>query len=238
MLKRTFLVGLFLCCTVAQAAPRWTYDQDYTGQEEWGVFYPLCDAGTMQSPVQIGSTKPSFRPPLDFAYTASKAEIKFVDRTVSVEIKGKNYLKDHGKRYDLKAIRFHSPSEHMVRDKYYLAEIQLIHESKDKKSLILSVFTADGGNPPQLTELLQHANAAEGTEITVDPSWLIPEKRDYYAYTGSLTHPPCTEGIEWRILKEPLGISRAQLGMISALVGRNARLPQPLYMRTVEETGR
>ncbi len=238
MLGRT----LFFTCAVLWSVPasavelEWSYDNDFTGQEEWGNIAPICEAGTKQSPIQISFTKPSSRPRLDIRYNESKAITTFEDGTVSVNLTGKNELRDQGKPYHLKSIRFHSPSEHMVRDKYYLSEIQLVHESKDKTILTLSIFTETGPEHAALKTLLAQANATEKTEFSFDPSLLLPAERGYYAYTGSLTYPPCTEGVEWRIFKTPLTISREQLGAISSLVGRNARLPQPVYMRTIEET--
>ena len=101
----------------------------------------------------------------------------------------------------------------------------------------VAVFADAGTSNPALQTILGHvADNTWLTDISFNPQDLIPKKQGYYAYTGSLTVPPCTEGVEWRILKEPITVSQDQLKALEKITGRNARLPQPAYMRTISET--
>jgi carbonic anhydrase len=113
-----------------------------------------------------------------------------------------------------------------------------VNETAKGKRLIVSVFAEMKENNPALQPIIEHLPAGSGIEVSVnfDIGTLFPSSRGYYAYTGSLTTPPCTEGIEWRIFKQPISISEEQLTAIAKLTNRNARLVQPIYMRTVKET--
>jgi carbonic anhydrase len=223
--------------------PVWSYDDDYTGQDDWGSLkgYEACDS-TSQSPIVISSTtyKPQsftlhYRPVS--AFISSQPERSLIatlqtDKPLSF-IEGKD-------DYYLQRIEFHSPSEHHIRDTFYPLEIHFVHTSDKHKTLILAVFADTGLPNPALTPLLQQTlpNAeSKAAAVDFDPSQLLPaDTKRYYAYTGSLTYPPCTEGVEWRVLHQPISLSEPQLRAITDVVGRNARLRQPVYMRTVSET--
>lgn len=217
--------------------PIWSYDNDVTGQEDWGTLshdFAACEIGTQQSPINISDTKRSMRPPIEITYTPSKAKIRIADRALSIEPEGKNILVDHGKEYRLQSIRFRTPGEHLIRSKFHVAEIQMMHKAADGSLLILSVLVNKGKEVASLNEALDK----NVTQVQIDPFNLLPLSHAYYAYTGSLTHPPCTEGVEWRILTVPITLSKEQLKAISSRTGRNARLTQPVYMRVVDETGK
>jgi len=121
----------------------------------------------------------------------------------------------------------------------YPGELHLIHRDRKGKRLIVGVFLdyrPEGAKA--LDTLLDSAPAKAKTIVPLhlNPADLLPEKRGYYAYSGSLSWPPCTEGVEWRVLKESLPMSRGQMKTVGRLLGRNARLLQPLYLRHVKET--
>lgn len=218
----------------AFAAPEWTYDDDYTGQEDWGSLpgYGLCRSGLRQSPIVISFTKEiqDVRP-LNFTYKAGQALSKRSNKSFIIDTRKSGFVRADNTVYWLKTIELHSPSEHMVRETYYPLEIHLVHESSKGKKLIIAVFAKIGTANPIIENII-----AAKTVFPLDVTHLLPKARAYYGYTGSLTHPPCTEGVEWRILKTPIELSKAQLSAITKVVGRNARLPQPLYMREIIET--
>jgi carbonic anhydrase len=227
---------------MSASAPAWTYDGDSNGQEEWGILSPEyadCEIGTHQSPITITQTEMAEFPPLVSRYGRTTLQIRNTGNVLIAEVAGNLTLVSNGVTYTLKQIIIHSPSEHIIRNRFYAAEFHLLHESADGKKLMLGVF-ADSrkeDNGP-LHKLLSASPQEIGKTVTLefDPSNLLPSLKGYYTYPGSLTMPPCTEGIEWIVLKDTLKIGKPQLALIGQRTGRNARLTQPVYLRTVKET--
>jgi carbonic anhydrase len=224
----------------AQEIPRWSYDDDYTGQEEWGALskdYSACELGTQQSPVQIAYTKTADIPFLDMHYAKATGEMHYDGRIMEIAVDNGHTLTMEGDTYRLETIQLHSPAEHVIRNDFYPLEIELLHENVAGKKLIVAVFAKLGDANPALAPVIEHAPAVgKSSKVIFDLSAWLPAGRGYYAYTGSLTTPPCTEGIEWRIFKQPIVVSKEQLDVLGRIIGRNARLLQPIYMRTVRET--
>lgn len=246
-LNHTFIFLSFLLCSAHGAAaqdsiPDWSYDGAADGQEKWAFLsheYAACELGKEQSPIVISYTKPSFKPPLDIRYKNASASVVFDGKILRAELKDPLILSAEAKEYTLKHIAFHSPSEHVIKQKFYPLEMQLVHEDSSGNKLILSVFADTGAANSAADPLLKAASGIIGNrgDAVFDASGLLPKERGFFAYRGSLTYPPCTEGVEWRIFKEAISFSKEQLTIIGDIVGRNARLMQPVYMRTVEETG-
>jgi carbonic anhydrase len=234
------LAGLLSLAPMAQAQI-WSYDKDENNQDEWGSLakdYEICESGKQQSPVQISFTQKANVPALVFHYGEVKAKLEQKDYTLAADIEGSNTLVDNGKTYKLAQLRLHSPSEHTVLGKFWPLEIQMIHQDAEGKTLILSVFAEVGQENAALQAILDHAPDKKAVSVaSFNPQALLPPTPGYYAYTGSLTIPPCTEGVEWRILKQPISISHNQLLAVDKITGRNARAAQPIYVRTVIESG-
>lgn len=224
-------------------APVWNYFGGANHDEGWAELspdYSLCQYGNRQSPLIIFNTKRSAMPALDTDYRKSPISIEKKDRTFVISFNGGNTITDHDKTYTLKEIRIHTPAEHQVLNaELNPLELHLIHKDKGGNTLIMAIFGQRIGQPhPGLQELLDviPSVAKKIVKAQFDPSALLPVKTGYYAYTGSLSWPPCIEGVEWRVRKQPIGISRDQLRTLGKLLGRNARLQQPHYFRTVKET--
>lgn len=251
---RILLIAAIVCSGVTGAAVAeritetgnvpWTYDGEKNSQDYWGVLstaYAACELGTRQSPVHIAYTTSSFKPPLDIRYKPAKATARHDGHMVVVDIREPLVLSSEAQEYVLKNITLHSPAEHTAQEDFYALEIELLHEDKDGNRLMLSIFGDLGDQPNAALESILAKTPPPGgpsADIVFDLAGLLPDKRGYFAYEGSLTFPPCTEGIQWRIFKEPISISREQLAKVGELVGRNARLTQPVYTRTIEETNR
>lgn len=230
--------SLALAPANAGELPAWSYDGDNNGQEMWGMLsqeYAACELGTQQSPVHIAHTKIATNPDVMVHYKSSEGKLEFKNHTVVITLKGNNTVIVGDISYHLKEIRFHTPSEHTVIKAFYPLEIQLSHQSTDGKQLILAVFADTTAHHDALDVIVDQINNA-ALNITLDPSRLLPASRGYYTYTGSLTTPPCTEGVQWLLFKNPIEISDEQFKTIAKKIGRNARLTQPIYMRTITET--
>jgi carbonic anhydrase len=235
-----FFTGAALFSVPAAHAVNWTYDGVAGSEEEWSNIdkkNAACENGKEQSPVQIGYTKNESLPPLVFHYGEAKAHLQQKEYTLVADVQNDVTMTDKDKTYRLVEIRFHTPSEHEVLGRFWPLEIQMMHRNNDGKMLIVSVFANKGASNPALQPLLLHANDNTWlTDIAFNPQGFIPQKTGYYAYTGSLTIPPCTEGVEWRIFKEPITVSHNQIIDLEKITHRNARLLQPIYMRSILET--
>lgn len=222
--------------------PDWSYDNDYTGQEDWAAIsddYYLCESGAHQSPIHIGETSAADMEPLVPDTVSFNATVRMTDYTLEVKPLEKRTIHYEKSNYQLRAIRFHLPSEHLVRNVFYPAEIRLMYKSDLGQKLHVAVFVSTGSENKAIAAMLGHyARKKNSTRenFQFDLGDVFPQSRGYFAYEGSLTQPPCTEGVDWLVLKEPVEISDGQLQQLQAIIGRNTRLPQPTYFRTIRET--
>jgi len=123
-----------------ETGPRWSYDGDQNGQDAWGMLshlYAKCEIGTEQSPINIHSAKPSYKPPLEFHYKTGKAAVTFENLALTVHMQDAMELSSEAHAYILDSITFHGPSEHVVKEKFYPMEIELLHKDKEgRKSVV------------------------------------------------------------------------------------------------------
>ncbi len=234
------LISLLLP-TAAHAQTAWDYSGSGDADEGWGALspdYSVCSLGTQQSPVAINEAEKSSMLPLRVSYGKSKAITQRRELTLLVQVEGTNILRSDGVEYVLKQIRFHTPSEHSVHGEMLPLEMHFIHESADHKVLIVALQAKMGGKNFALQPILNALPEKGSPEksLSFNPGDLLPGKLGFYAYTGSLSWPPCTEGVEWRVLKEKVSVSQEQIKAISKLIGRNARLLQPLYLRPIKKS--
>lgn len=227
----------------AKPAPVWNYFAGANDDEGWAELspdYALCEYGDRQSPVLLANTRRSAMPPLEVHYALSPIRMEKKDRTMVIDVEGgHNTLMDEGNTYTLVQIRIHVPAEHQTLDRLNPMELHLIHKDRKGKMLIMAIWGERGDKDhPGLQALLDKMPATAHTPVKMafDPATLLPQSSGYFAYTGSLTWPPCTEGVEWRIRKQPIKISKAQMKKMGQLFGRNARFQHPPYMRIIRET--
>jgi carbonic anhydrase len=233
------LISLFLLATSpALANANWDYGAGMIGDEGWGVLSPdfaACEIGGKQSPINIENTLPSDLPALRLDYRSTDAKIALREHTVIVTLKPRNTLQIDTQRYTLTQMRFHSPSEHQIKGRNAPLEIHLIHRDQHEGLLIMVVLVQLGSENPAIATLLEAATK-KPYDVTLDMRALHPSALGYYAYEGSMSWPPCTEGVQWRILKNPITLSTQQLRALVRVIGRNARLIQPLNGRVVKES--
>jgi len=238
-LRNSACLALLLTApAIAAETTAWNYGAGANNDEGWGELSPefaSCEIGTSQSPIAITFTKIADLPPLKFDYTDTQANIAMRDHTLTVNLENPGTLTIGKDNYHLTQIRFHSPSEHPIRDEDYPLEIHLIHRNEKGQILIVAIMAQFGEENPALSAILAHMKDPTASS-TLNPKSLLPQTPGYFSYTGSLTWPPCTEGVEWRILKTPITMSLEQFQPLVKYLQRNARLPQPVYMRTVLES--
>jgi carbonic anhydrase len=231
----------------APAAPaqsaNWGY-YGHTGPLVWGKLdrsYEACSKGHEQSPVDIRNAHlDKALQPIEFHYVAGPLTLVNDGRTVNVTPDPGSYIVAGGVRYDLVQIHFHHPSEHAIRGKLTDLEVHLVHKSADGKFAVVAIlFTENAGFPnATVATLWEHMpTTGGGTQKIADmvsPAGFLPADRGYWAYTGSLTEPPCTEGVQWFVFEQSNSISREQLRAFAALYKMNTRPLQDLHGRRIE----
>jgi carbonic anhydrase len=237
------LALVFTMISAAQSGTDWNY-QGKTGPLGWGKLdpaYAACSDGHEQSPVDIRNARLNKAlQPIQFHYIAGSMTVENDGRTIIVHPNPGSYIVAAGVRYNLDHIDFRRPSEHTVKGKFTELEVQLAHRSSDGKYAILAIRLAqalDNANATIAT-LWEHlpakAGATEKITDMINPGGLLPADRGYWTYTGSLTTPPCTEGVQWFVFENVLSVSRDQVRAFTNRFRMNTRPVQDLHGRKIE----
>lgn len=195
-----------------------------------------------QSPIDVTHGRKSDLSGILVNYKKVPLEILNNGHTIQVNIAEGSKIEVDRKEYDLLQFHFHSPSEHLVNGKAYDLVAHFVHKESDGSSLaVIGVLFEAGKANSALKGVWKHLPKKAGTkhavaEISVDAAKILPSNRSYYHYFGSLATPPCSEGVKWMVLKDPVQISKAQLKTFRAIIDGNVRpVPvQPLHGRTIE----
>ena len=224
--------------TFAQATTQWDYEGK-RGALAWHRLdpaYKICSSGHQQAPIDMhGAHLNKALQPIEFHYIAGPVTLENDGHTVVAHVDHGSYIVAGGVRYDLIEFDFHHPSEVTVKNKFSDMEVHLFHQSADGRMAIIAVrMKEDMGNPnAELATLWPHLpiTAGSSNKVTdmVNPGGLLPADRGYWTYMGSLTTPPCTEGVRWFIFEQEVTLSRSQLRTF----GRFSRsIPAPRRKRT------
>jgi carbonic anhydrase len=242
LLVALLLGGSALLTAQTPTAP-WSYF-GRTGPLNWGRLdpaYRTCSVGHDQSPVDIrGAHLNKGLPPIEFHYMGGSVTLENTGNTVRVHVNRGSYIVYDGVRYDLEQFHFHHPSEEAVHGKLTDMVVHLVHQSTDGKTAVVAVrFTMDRGDPnPLLAALWPHLPQRAGQEEKIDdminPGGFLPADHGYWTYIGSLTAPPCTEGVRWFVFEDVLSLSRAQLQTFTRIFPMNSRPLQDLHGRRIE----
>jgi carbonic anhydrase len=200
-----------------------------------------CDSGRQQSPIDITTTSRQKLPALTFDYRAAPLKLADDGHTVRVRFGNGSQLLMGAQRYTLQQFHFHTPGGDRIAGEEFPMAAHLLHKSQSGQLLALVVLFRLGAENPLLTSLLPLIPAqADGDHtlagIQIDARDLLPASRGYYRYSGSLTAAPCTEGVDWLVMKQPLELSAAQLARYRKRFADNARAVQPLHQRVVQES--
>lgn len=211
------------------------WDHDTHGPGCWGGFAQECQQGHMQSPIDIKSKahkglKGSFVLKMN-EDVHTTADVVDNGHAIQVNVKNGGKLVLDGRAYTLVQFHFHGHSEHTIDGKQYALEGHLVHKSADGHLAVVGVMFNEGDNNPVLDNVL----GGIGRTIRIDPQDLLPnDKKHYYHYVGSLTTPPCTEGVQWYILKKPVTASKDQIKTMRSFYENNFRPVQPMFDRKLE----
>lgn len=201
----------------------------------------LCGSGKRQSPIDIrGGIKVDLEP-IKFDYRPTQFRITDNGHTVQVDVAEGNTITVMGRSWQLVQLHFHRPSEERVSGKSYEMSMHLVHRDYANNLAVIAVLMERGPEHPVIQTLWNHLPldtglSVEPPNVAIDLMKLLPERRDYYTYMGSLTTPPCTENVLWMVFKEPILVSPEQIGIFARLYPNNARPVQPANDRLIKES--
>ncbi len=226
------VAGVLAVAAAATAAPRWSYS-GADGPDRWASLsnaFATCGSGREQSPIDLTAATPQDLVNPQTSYQATGASIVDDGQTVRVDLQpGSSMLLD-GVPYALDGFHFHSPSEHTVDGNSYAVELHLVHQANDGAQAVVGVLMAGGPENPALAPLISAIPSKEGKDVRLrdayDPSGLLPADRRAYRYTGSLTTPPCTEGVRWVVMATPIQASGPQIAALARALEGNTRPTQ------------
>ncbi|XP_058077998.1 alpha carbonic anhydrase 7-like isoform X2 [Magnolia sinica] len=207
------------------------------GPENWGDIHEewaMCKNGDMQSPIDLLHERVqvvSHLGRLKRHYKPSNATLKNRGHDIMLKwVNGAGSIYVNGTEYVLQQCHWHSPSEHTINGKSYALEVHMVHESSDKQTAVVGIMYKIGRPDTFLSELMEHirsiadAHEMERNVGVVDPRHLKMGSRKYYRYMGSLTVPPCTQGVMWTMVKKVRTVSREQVRLLKMAVDDNAEM--------------
>lgn len=221
--------------------PHWSYEGE-GAPENWYKLDPknkLCASGQRQSPIDIRDGIKVDLEPIKFNYSPSLFHIVDNGHTVQVAVGGGS-LTLTGKTYQLLQFHFHKPSEEKINGQRYEMVAHLVHKSDDGHLAVVAVLFERGAENPVIQTLwnnlpLEKNIIVSPPSASIDLTVLLPGDRAYFTYMGSLTTPPCTEGVLWLVLKQPVAISVEQLNIFARLYRDNTRPIQRTSDRLIKE---
>ncbi|MDR3248183.1 MAG: carbonic anhydrase family protein [Treponema sp.] len=244
--KEQAALPVTLPATLPAEGRHWSYTGD-TGSGYWHSLDPawaIAKDGRAQSPVNIpaAALAPSDtmeRP--EFYYHATRFEIENNGHTIELTpLEADNYIIIDNGKYTLQQMHFHLPGEHTVDGKRFAMEAHLVHKNPEGAIVVIGILISGGKENPVLKETFSklpeeitlRENSAEPAEL-LDLADLLPLEKGLYRYEGSLTTPPCTEGVKWAVFARPVELSDSQIKAFAAVYSGNNRPVQPLYERKV-----
>ncbi|MBE9609869.1 carbonic anhydrase [Chitinilyticum piscinae] len=229
------LVALLLAGGALAEGAHWGYHGQH-GPKHWEG---ECQMGKAQSPINIrtAAATPADLPALTFQYQPSGVQLVNNGHTVQLNIAPGSRIRIGEDVYELLQFHFHTPSEEQINGKPADMVAHLVHKNDQGQLAVVAVLFKVGAENAALKSFWKDLPRKEGKQeldLQFNAFDLLPENFGYYAFSGSLTTPPCTEGVRWQVLKEPVTLSRAQLNAFKKIFPMNARPVQPLNDREVK----
>jgi carbonic anhydrase len=240
-------LSLAVSAAVTQAQqshpPHWAYEGK-EGPAEWAKLdkaFETCSLGHTQSPIDIQGAKTAELTALKFDYKAAPLNIIDNGHTVQINYAPGSTLTVGDKTYVLKQFHFHHPSEEHINGRAFDMVAHLVHADSEGHLAVVAVLLKKGAENPLIAALWKNipsekGKAVEVPGVTVDATTLLPADHGYYTFLGSLTTPPCSEGVTWYVLKSHSPISADEIAAFARIYPNNARPIQPLNGRQLLET--
>jgi carbonic anhydrase len=243
------VAALSLACAAGAAGaadahpPHWTYG-GATGPAHWGHLEPefgACGLGQAQSPIDIraADVQKADLPPIDFAYKPGPLKLLDNGHTLKAIIAPGSAITVGGHRYELTEFHFHKPSEESIDGRRHDMVAHLVHRDAEGRLAVVAVLLDAGALNPMVAVAWNNWPAHKEVEtdvagVQVDATDLLPADHGYYTFAGSLTTPPCSEGVTWFVLRQPATLSAGEIARFGSVYPMNARPVQPLHDRVVK----
>lgn len=248
MMTSKLAVAMLVAATAVSSAqeaghsPHWGYEGE-VGPDHWAQFesdFGACSSGRNQSPIDLDRFIEAELPPIRFDYKPGGHQVINNGHSVQVNYADGSSITVDDTVFALKQFHFHSPSENTIRGRSFPLEAHLVHvDGKGNLAVVALMFEEGESNAVLATiwpKVPKVENGKEALRPQVSAADLLGRDRDYYRYAGSLTTPPCSEGVRWFVLKQPAKANEEQLGLIGRTLGHpNNRPLQPVGARAVLE---
>lgn len=216
----------------ASVMPSWGY-LDLNGPSTWDG---ICKTGRAQSPIDLKWSKPIRGHQLKFSTVEGEARVIDTGNTIEVYPGIGNHLEIDGKVAELERIEFHSASEHLLSGNSLPLEAHMFYRGKNDEMEAVSIMLIAGDENKQVANIwsnIPHKKGVKSNPFKFSPQGLLPTRLTHYHYVGSLTTPPCTEGVKWSVLNTPVTVSKEQILAFRKLYSVNNRPVQSLNGRKV-----
>ncbi|MGY5450302.1 carbonic anhydrase [Agarivorans sp. MS3-6] len=232
----------FSALAASDSAEPWGYS-GHQGPEHWGELAPefaRCSSGKNQSPIDISQTTKGDLAKLEANYEVAGEKILNNGHSIQVNYAPGSYVSLAGQQFELKQFHFHSPSENTVKGQSFPLEAHFVHADAQGQLAVVALMFTQGEANKELAKAWAQLPLEAGDKATltapVSAAALWPANQDYYRFNGSLTTPPCSEGVTWLVLKTPVSASKQQIVDFTAVMGHNNNRPvQPLNARLIVE---
>lgn len=240
----TLLVIVLTACASKNeqvTPPHWTYEGE-EGPEHWGEIdpsYAVCGTGTHQSPIDISTPSEKDLANIVFHYESSQVNILNNGHTVQVNYDAGSYIELDSVRYDLLQFHYHAPSEHVIDGKSFPAEIHIVHKNAEGKLAVVGILLQVGAENEAYQPFIENLPAEKSdiydAGVEINANKFLPNTQTTFRYSGSLTTPPCSEGVNWLVMTNPVELSSEQLSKLEELFENNNRPLQEFNDRIITE---
>ncbi|MEA5567222.1 carbonic anhydrase family protein [Anabaena sp. UHCC 0399] len=239
----TFFIGLITIPSVQTFAGEGTPDWGYGGAAnptQWAQIshdFALCELGRDQSPINLVSAIKEKLQPIFFNYKPTPLVVVNNGHTLQVNYAPGSTITINGEKYTLLQFHFHTPSEHTIGGKAAAMELHLVHRNDAGQLSVVGIMMKEGAANRLINEIWQYIPAVGETKTvsrTINAAAFLPNTKAYFSYPGSLTTPPCSEGVRWNVLVEPITVSKEEISIFQKLYQVNARPIQPVNGRVIE----
>ena len=242
-MKLAFLAAAALlsgCAHTTKQAAHWGYLGD-EGPERWGEIsheFAICSSGKNQSPIDLANFIKADLPPLAIDYQVAGNEILNNGHTIQINNAPGSRFSVDGHSYELKQFHFHAPSENLIDGKSHPMEAHLVHADSSGKLAVIAVMFEEGKENPSIAQAWSKMPKQVSEKFALTPSvaaeGILPPKRRYYRFNGSLLTPPCSEGVLWLVMKDPVTVSKSQIEEFEHVMHHpNNRPVQPVNARAL-----
>lgn len=238
----SFLIAGIIAFGMALAAGKshWTYS-GHEGPEHWGELdraFSTCSTGKNQSPINLARMVEGDLPEIRVNYTAGGHEVLNNGHTIQINYAPGSSIRVGGRSFELKQFHFHSPSENTIEGHSYPMEAHFVHADKEGNLAVIAVMFDVGEANAELEKAWAHMPGDAGGKYAlsspVNADVLLPQKHDYYRFNGSLTTPPCSEGVVWLVMKYFDTASKEQITKFTHTMHHpNSRPVQPINARVI-----